>query len=117
MLGNVAWKNTEAHTRVAKYEAFVDQYANKFRWELESMKVEPVNVQAVLDLELESTHQTTIAAVPAGDKPGDCVLPRFQPRRIRLQDRGAADVRREIEIGDWQDVVFIEIIKKCSSNR
>lgn len=84
--GNYAWKwcqhNFEKHTdRVSHYKAFVNQYTDKFKRELENLNVKTVDVQAILDLNLEPTPATTIAAIPAGAKPGDRVLPHFEPKK------------------------------------
>lgn len=116
---NHIWEWLETHaeenTRVEKYKEFIALYANKFKRELENLKVKPVNVKAIFDLELDPTPEghTTIAAIPAGDKAEDRVLPNFEEKRIRIRD---GDNRsREIDIHDWRDVVFIEIVKQCNS--
>ena len=110
-------KNGEEAKRVTKYENFMKQYAAKFKGELEKMKVDNVDVEAVLNFQLEPTPegQTVIPAIPAGDKAEDRVLPRFEVKTIDFEDRHDSGIKKRTTIANWRDVVFLEIAKKCNA--
>ena len=105
------------HERINMYEDFMRQYADRFRTELQKLRVQHVNVETVLTLNMDPPRagHTTIPAIPAGDLARDRVMPRFEPTRILIRNRDHPGNRREVDIKDWRDVIFVEIIKKCSS--
>ena len=107
----------EADNIVEDYGGFMKQYAAKFKHELKKMKVDDVDVEAVLDFKLEPAPegQTVIPAIPAGDKAEDCVLPGFKVKTIDFEDRHDSGIKKRTTIANWRDVVFLEIAKKCNA--
>ena len=102
----------------SSYKNHLLAHATRFRKELERLKVKDVNIKTVFGFETEDTTDdptaTTIVAVPAGDKPDDPVLPDFKdPTSFRLSTNPEESIR--IDITDWREILFIEIIRKCGS--
>ena len=102
----------------SSYKNHLLAHATRYRKELERLKVKDVNIKTVFGFETEDTTDdptaTTIVAVPAGDKPDDPVLPDFKdPTSFRLSTNPEESIR--IDITDWREILFIEIIRKCGS--
>ena len=102
----------------SSYKNHLLAHATRFRKELERLKVKDVNIKTVFGFETEDTTDdptaTAIVAVPAGDKPDDPVLPDFKdPTSFRLSTNPEESIR--IDITDWREILFIEIIRKCGS--
>lgn len=106
-------KITKEERRVATYKELMKEYADDFTAELKKLRVPHTNVKEIFDLQPElQPDQTTIVAIPAGEEPNDPVLP---ATKISIQDRNEPRNRLEVEICDWRDVLFIEIVRKCNN--
>lgn len=116
---NLAWdRMTKQHLKNTSfyYKEHVKSYATKFEEELKKMKVQDVTVEVKFDsqpLPLTDGH-TAIVAIPAGDEPDDPVLPDFKPTKISTCTKEKPENSREVDIKDWRDVIFFEIINKSN---
>ena len=109
-------KGARDRERIDMYEDFMRQYAEKFTLQLKKLGVQHVNAETVLTVNLDPPQagHTTIPAIPAGDEPGDRVMPRFEPTRVLLRDGDCLWNKWPVDVRDWRDVIFIEVIKKCT---
>jgi hypothetical protein len=103
----------------SKYKNFLLEHATKFREELRSLKVKDVDVQVLFGFQTEERIDDdimTIVAIPAGDEPNDPVFPDFKdPTKFVIPTRSLLEESVQIDITDWKEILFIEIIRKCSS--
>ena len=103
---------------IAKYKNFLVEHATKFREELRSLNVNDVNVREVFGFQTEASidDEPTIVALPAGDEPFDQVFPDFKdPTRFTIPLSSLLEESTQIDITDWREIIFIEIIRKCSN--
>lgn len=98
------------------YKEHIKSFANKFEEEIKKMNVEGITVQVNFDSQPLSTSEgcSTIVAIPAGDEPSDPVLPDFKPTKISTYMKEKPEDMHEVDINDWRDVIFFEIMNKCN---
>jgi GTP-binding protein EngB required for normal cell division len=117
---NTAWYNKKkiysANEAIYQYRKHLQEFAFKFKNELEDLKVHiRVEVEVaygISDEPLSSHHigYTKITAIPAGLMADDKVLPSFTS--TATTDTGRM-VPKEI---NWRDVLFHEMIRKCDGH-
>ena len=115
---NATWdwlkKNTvDEDEAIAKYKKYLLEHATMFKEELKKLKVN-VNIREVFGFQTEfrPDDQPTIVAIPAGQEPNDPVLPDvIGPARFYRLDQSL-----QIDISDWTEVLFIEIVRKCDAD-
>lgn len=98
------------------YKEHIRGYAARFEEELKKMQLNDVQVEVKFDsqpLPVSEGH-TTIVAIPAGDEPDDPVLPDFEPTKISTCAEEKPENPHEVDIKDWRDVIFFEIINKSN---
>jgi hypothetical protein len=102
---------------IAWYKDLLLEHTTKFRAELERLKVKNINLRLVLGFETDTMSEdpATIVAIPTGDEPGDPILTDFKdPTSFTIRDSGLPEEMR-IDITDWREVFFIEIIRKSTN--
>ena len=135
-------ENIEENERASKYEDYIMKYAEKFREELQKLKVRKVSVKAIFDLQSEPMQaspipdETTTTQVddekkalttddqpePKTDSTQIVAIPAGnKPNDLtlsRFKPRNCIievdGQRKEFFVRDWRDVIFIEIIRKCN---
>lgn len=115
-------RNIRDHDQaIAMYKNLLVEHATKFREELKKLKVQDINVREVFgfqpEITPESEDQTTIVAIPVGDEPDDPVLPDFKdPFKFEIPMSSLIEESLKIDITDWREILFIEIVRKCSTS-
>lgn len=108
-------KNADPETN---YKEQINTCAMKFEAELKKLNglnVFDIKVTSVLD---PHDPESTIVAIPAGEMPGDPVLPgfKFKQTKIKIPATGGQPEREVlIDLRDWRDIIFIETVKKSKN--
>jgi energy-coupling factor transporter ATP-binding protein EcfA2 len=111
-------KSIKDEEAVEKYKKLLTEHATKFTGQLRKMKAKNTIVQQVYGCQTEARRDDdmTIIAIPVGDEPDDPVFPDFRPpTKFTIPTSTLVEQSVQIDITDWRDILFVEIIRKCSS--
>jgi predicted GTPase len=101
----------------AMYKKFLVDHATEFKEELKKLKVKNANVQVRFKFQTEALRDNdmTVVAIPAGNESHDPVFPDFKdPTKFSIPTSSFLEESIQIDITDWREILFIEIIRKCS---
>ena len=109
---NLARDGLKKKGKEHEYKKSIEAYVGCFQEQLKKMSVRDVTVKSIFGLQSGEREDSTIIAIPAGDDDTDDVLLDFKAGPTTIT---AGNVEANINIKDWRDVVFIEMIKKSKN--
>lgn len=116
-LERIKKKSENEEEAIVKYKSHLLEYATLFMKELKKFNV-LIPMKTIFEFQHTTTKedQNKIVAIPAGDDLADQVLPDFKgPEHFNIAGNGRLEESVQVNITDWRETLFIEIVKKCGS--